>query len=119
MCPLLIISPVLGKREVPTCDGAQFYCIVLLKWGLLPGRDDVRGGDFFSVYYRSSASEAGARTAVRKRIKISAFNAPHSQGNARGAASFEAPLAAPFLHTFPCIRKSMAVGDKSARKKWA
>ena len=45
MCPLLIISPVLGKREVPTCDGAQFYCLVLLKWGLLPGRDDVRGGE--------------------------------------------------------------------------
>ena len=51
-----------------------------------------RGSAAPYIYLRRSASEAGARTAMRKRLKISAFFAPHSQGDARGAASSRPPL---------------------------
>ena len=76
LCPLLIISPGYVKISVPPSPGGDDHCMVQPQSVLLPGRDCVRGVEFFSDYHRRSASEAGARTAIRKCLKISAFFAP-------------------------------------------
>ena len=76
-CVPLCNPPISSKREVPTCAAAHCSCLVLPRSVLLPGRDDVRGVlSSFAVYRRSSASEAGARTAMRKGLIIPALFAP-------------------------------------------